>query len=63
MTTILGEGFIKKTRKNHSCYICDSTILKGESCYWQTNTGTEESDFGTAYWHVDCDRDKEQEEY
>lgn len=55
MVTILGEGRINKTRKPHICCICGNKINVGESCYWQTNTGTDESDFGTAYWHEYCD--------
>lgn len=56
--TILGEGIRKKTRKAHICCVCGLVIPKGASCHWQTNTGTDESDFGTAYWHLeDCEEE------
>lgn len=57
MTTVLSEGVRQKTRKDHVCCICGDWIPKGSTCHYQTNTGTEESDFGTAYWHSECGGD------
>jgi len=55
MATILGEGKVKKTRKAHHCCVCEERIDVGSTCHWQTNDGFGEADFGTAYWHEDCD--------
>jgi hypothetical protein len=57
MTRILGdaENIIKKTRVAHPCTVCQEEIPKGSSCKWQTNTGISGMDFGTSYWHMDCD--------
>ena len=51
---ILGEGQVKKTRKPHQCYVCGKMIPIGETVCWQTNTGGD-WDFGTVYWHPECD--------
>lgn len=54
MTTILGEGSISKTRKPHRCCVCGVFIPIGSPANWQTNTGGD-WDFGTVYWHTDCE--------
>jgi len=55
MCRVLGEGMIRRTRKDHHCAVCGKKIPAGEACYWQTNTGWEGADFGTVYWCLGCD--------
>ena len=59
MATVLNEGRIDRTRTNHRCCVCDEVIEKGSSCFWQTNTF---DNIGTAYWHIECDDDLEEEQ-
>jgi len=63
MGYVLGEGLIKKTRVRHTCCVCDNHIEPGESCYWQTNDGFGEWDFGTCYWHLTCENEIKNGEY
>jgi hypothetical protein len=51
---ILREGIRKKTRRIHECCKCDNLIPKGSECHFQVNDGGQEWDFGTCYWHKEC---------
>lgn len=57
MSRKMGEGVVCRTRKEHDCEVCRKVIQKGDPANWQTNTGLSGNDFGTVYWHVDCNPD------
>ena len=56
MGTILKEGTIKKTRKNHQCIVCGEAIPAGSEANFQTNVGKY---WGccTVHWHTGCKPD------